>query len=315
MERIDGNREFAVEPVAAEAGNCDLFLSLTPWLSQSLKKLTHKLRPKMSVGFWDSFDVSLPLDFSKHSSELAFDLVRYVAPDSRWERFTRPLTYPAHARQVAQSVRDTVGPRRTMTLHMDTLAEKMWPTERFASVLHTFLQRHADFIVLLIGMKDCGIENHINSNRLIPLLRLDLPSTWCIISMSDFFLGVDSCFLHAADFAYVPSVGMFGPTAHMEFGFKLAPNITIQAQSRMDDIEVDHVLSALESIVACRRSRGYSWLENEAETPAYFAVTFHRLVATFPFSTSRVVEGGGGMDMYRSLGGKEAGNQSHQKDQ
>ena len=71
-----------------------------------------------------------------------------------------------------------------------------------------------------------------------------------LVTEADFFLGIDSCMLHAADFAGVPSVGLFGPTSAAEFGFLVGPHIAIQAQQTMAEIEVPDVSDALESLLA-----------------------------------------------------------------
>jgi hypothetical protein len=52
-----------------------------------------------------------------------------------------------------------------------------------------------------------------------------------------------------ADFARVPSVGLFGPTKAQEFGFRFGPNVTIQARESMDEIAVLEVLAALKALI------------------------------------------------------------------
>ena len=72
-----------------------------------------------------------------------------------------------------------------------------------------------------------------------------------LVAQANFFLGVDSCMLHVADFCRVPSIGIFGPTQADEFGFRLGPNITIQADGGMRSIEVEMVRRAIESMLIC----------------------------------------------------------------
>jgi ADP-heptose:LPS heptosyltransferase len=64
----------------------------------------------------------------------------------------------------------------------------------------------------------------------------------------DFFIGVDSCYLHAADQCRVPRVGLFGPTSSFEFGFRFAPHRHVSGGSRMDSITVQDVISAVQSL-------------------------------------------------------------------
>lgn len=250
FRRINGQREFPADEVAVEIGKSDLLISLVPWHSKSLTDLISRLAPVLSIGFRDSFDLGLPLDFSKHTSDLAFDVVRYFDPDRRWEQFAQPPVYPEFAKRLVSKVRRTAEGVRFLAVHADTAAEKMWDPERFRLVISSFLDNHPEFMVLLVGWDDYGLERGPHSDRIVPLYRLNLPASLYFVASADFFLGVDSCCLHAADFSRVPSVGLFGPTNHKEFGFKIAPNITIQADGSMMSIEVEHVLSALENIVS-----------------------------------------------------------------
>lgn len=47
--------------------------------------------------------------------------------------------------------------------------------------------------------------------RLVRVERLRLGVALALVSLSDLFLGVDSCMLHMADLCRVPGVGLFGP--------------------------------------------------------------------------------------------------------
>jgi ADP-heptose:LPS heptosyltransferase len=74
---------------------------------------------------------------------------------------------------------------------------------------------------------------------------------------ADLFLGVDSLFLHAADLFRVPSVGLFGPTACEEWGFRVTPTWRhISGHGSMDTIQREAVLDALLSIAGAGGSGG-----------------------------------------------------------
>lgn len=249
FSRVNGRREFPANDLSAQIGECDLFISLVPWHSKSLGDLVCNLSPDFSVGFHDSFDLSLPLDFSKHSADLAFDVVRHFDTDSQWHHFAQPPVYPEDAKQMVNDIRQTSDGFRALALHVDTLAEKMWSTDRFASAISIFLENHPEFMTFILGWNDYGLDRGPHDDRIVPLHKLKLAPSWYLVGSADLFLGVDSCFLHAADFSRVPSVGLFGPTNHKEFGFKLAPNITLQANGSMDFIEVADVVLALENML------------------------------------------------------------------
>ena len=137
-------------------------------------------------------------------------------------------------------------------VHADTLPEKMWDDKKLSAVIERFLTSHHDFAVLLVGSTPVRIELSEPSaqSRVVPAYGLSLIDSLSLVAWADLFLGVDSCMLHAADFSRVPSVGLFGPTSAQEFGFLIGPNISIQAQSSMAEIEEDKVDRALEAILA-----------------------------------------------------------------
>lgn len=251
VESTDHGREFDADAVAAETGDCDLFLSLVPWHSESLMRLVEKLRPELSVGFISNYDIRLPLNFDQHTSELAFDVVRLLDERSRLQDFTAPPRYPNEAREEARRLRAQLSPGvKALAVHADTGQKKMWDGAKLMQTLDTFLGLHPDFTVLLVGGRPQSLDCGLHGERVIPCYGLPLPVSMALVAEADFFLGIDSCMLHAADFAGVPSVGLFGPTNASEFGFLVGPHIAIQAAHNMAEIEVPDVTDALESLLA-----------------------------------------------------------------
>lgn len=244
-------REFDIKQVAKLTGECDLFISLVPWRSYSLIQLVRELRPALSVGFYHNYDIAVPLDFDKHTSELAFDAVRLFNPSFRLRDFTAPPSHRSDALAEAQALRDSLNPgTRVLAVHADTIPEKLWIPARFIETLDTFLDFHKDYSAFLIGAVPQGLDEGLHAARVIPCYGLPFSISQALVAKADYFLGVDSCMLHVADFAKVPGVGLFGPTRAEEFGFLVGPNVTIQAQEQMDEIEADEVCAALESIIA-----------------------------------------------------------------
>jgi ADP-heptose:LPS heptosyltransferase len=244
-------REFDADAVAAETGNCDLFLSLAPWHSESLARLVEKLRPQLSVGFIANYDIRLPLNFDQHTSELAFDVVRVFDARSRLQDFTAPPCYPTEALAEARELREQLSPGgKALVVHADTGQNKMWDGVKLMQTLDNFLGFHPEFTVLLVGGRPQSLDCGLYGDRVIPCYGLPLSVSMALVAEADFFLGIDSCMLHAADFAGVPSVGLFGPTSAAEFGFLVGPHIAIQAPHTMDEIEVPDVTDALESLLA-----------------------------------------------------------------
>ncbi len=135
---------------------------------------------------------------------------------------------------------------------MDTRTHKNWDENCWVEALDAFLDKHTDFIALLVGSPARPVDTAQwrNAGRVIPCYGLSLPSSCCLVAESDFFIGIDSCMLHVADLARVPGVGLFGPTKAKEFGFYIGPHIMIQADGSMEKITVDIVTEALDQLVA-----------------------------------------------------------------
>lgn len=241
---------FDAKRLAERMDGCDLFLCLNSWHDELMDEFIAEIRPTISIGYDARFTLPLPLDFDKHNADLGFDLPRSLEPDLRIEEFAQPPGMERRRVAFARSIRDRIPPGcRVLALHAETKSDKMWPPERFRAVLDEFLRRHPEFFVLDLGLSDAGLESGRFADRIILCGRLPLPTVIALVGFADLFLGVDSCFLHAADLYRVPGVGLFGPTRSAEFGFRFGPHRHIDVGGSMTTIKVADVLSALDSLV------------------------------------------------------------------
>jgi hypothetical protein len=241
--------EFDSEAVARKVGACDLLLSIIPGYFSAMGSLIERLSPVRSVGFDYGFNVTLPLDFNRHASELAFDIPRYLDPLLKIEDFATPVFAPRYERQ-ARELREIVPPElRILAIHAETKPNKMWPPSQFTTLLQLFLDRHPNFVVFVVGTKNLSLEGGRHDDRIISCFGLPLPAVFCLVGLCDLFLGVDSCMLHAADLYQVPGVGLFGPTSHIHWGFRFSRSRHVRGDGTMESIEVEEVLEALESLI------------------------------------------------------------------
>ncbi len=135
-------------------------------------------------------------------------------------------------------------------MHLDSKPAKTWPATRSAELLQIFLARHQDIVAVLLGRVPCCADSILEQDRVIAWHSASLIESMWLVTQSDLFLGVDSCFLHAADLGRVPGVGLFGPTQADHFGFRVGPGRTVQGPGTMEGIEVAPVLDALEAILS-----------------------------------------------------------------
>ncbi len=247
----DWTREFAVAEVLDALDGCDLFISLTPWISSSVRNLLNRLAPTASIGFFDDFAGPVPLDFKRHAADLSFDLARYLEPSLRLDDFAEPMAMNAQSRTVTDGILAVLPSGcRVLAVHADTGRPKMWPVERFVQTLDLFLDRHHDFVALLVGSAPQPLDTGANGAQVVPCYGLPMAVSMALVSRADLFLGVDSCMLHVADIARVPGVGLFGASNAVEYGFRFSPYATAITAPSMHAITVAPVLDALESALA-----------------------------------------------------------------
>ena len=246
--RVNGRREFDASETARSIGSCDLIISLLPWHSESVVSLLRLLDVRDTIGFFPDFAHVLPLDHGKHSSDLAFDVVRLLQGSLRIEDYSAPPQYPpACERRVANILASMPAGTRTLFIHGDSLAEKCWPAERFRRVVDRFLDEHPEYMVFDVGWESTlDLSRHSHQIIAAPRLRLDLACA--MVAAGDLFLGIDSCFLHVADFARVPGVGIFGPTSPHEFGFRFAAHRHIRGSNGIKDVGEDEVFKAIDTL-------------------------------------------------------------------
>lgn len=245
----DWTREFDVDAVLRRAGPCDFFISQVPWLSGSLLALLRRLDPAASIGFFEEFTIPVPLRFHKHACALAFDVPSTLDGSLRFEDYSAPLRLRPRARRLATRIRRlSGGAYRTLVVHADTGANKMWRAERFVEVIDRFLDRHRDFMAFLVGSSPQPLDRGRHAARVVPCYGLPFDVSLGLVESADLFLGVDSCMLHAADFFRTPSVGLFGASSLVEFGFHVSPAAVACKARSMDDIRVEPVIDALERL-------------------------------------------------------------------
>ncbi len=218
-------KRFDPEAAARALGPTDLLLSLNPWHSASVDRLLELLSPSRSIGFHPGFTEVLERDFTKHSAELAFDVPRRVAPHLALDDFAAPPSFPPSAHAAAEAAWRSLPPgERTLVVHADSdEPRKGWPAAAFREVLHAALERDPGMRAVVVGLSDLGLASGRHGARVALRLGLPVSVSALLVARSDLFLGVDSCFLHAADLFRVPGVALFGPTAPHEWGFRFGP--------------------------------------------------------------------------------------------
>lgn len=214
------------------------------------------LKPKVSIGFNEAFQAHIPLDYDRHSTDMTFDIARVLDPKLRVEDFAASPRLVAHARRrVLRLFDDFPSGSRVLVVHADTRPWKEWRAEYFRAALHGFLGRHAEFLALVVGQQDRGLEKGPHADRVIPCLGLHPHLSMAMVQKADLFLGIDSCALHMADICRTPGVGLFGATRALEWGFRFGPHVHVDCGKSMNRDAVSEVMEALEQMSVCAKSR------------------------------------------------------------
>jgi ADP-heptose:LPS heptosyltransferase len=248
------DHRFDVEAAVQKIGGADVFISLSTGRSESMRQLRRRLAPRVTVGFFDDFDIVGDRPKGTHSTDWYFDLVRMLSPGLRFSDFTAAPELPEGALSEARRILGRVSDRsKLLIVHNETAPEKMWPWERVAILMRQFLSAHPAYRIIVVGKDGNGARPLIaDLSKVIVVHDLQLATAVALVSEGDLFCGIDSAMLHFADFFRIPGVGLFGPTSPAEFGFRLAPHRHLRARQAMD-VPVQHVMDALETVAKNRK--------------------------------------------------------------
>jgi len=229
---------------SADANPCDLFLCLSAHASRTVRDLADTMGARLSVGYAPGLDHQMEAASATHAFDQAFAVARQVESSLGLEDYAAPPVFSAPAEAAAgRLAAGIVGSReRILFVHPETGPERTWPRERFAWVIERFLEARPDYVVIASSLEPFDLG--INAGR---IRRIDehLELTLALMRHVDLFLGIDSCFLHAADLFRVPGVALFGPTKPWRWGFRLSPGGRHVAAEAMDEIRPEPVLDAL----------------------------------------------------------------------
>ena len=241
-DRID------IARVVGSAEHCDLFLCFPGHAVPSAVELAHRLDASRTIGYSEIFDEQVRLESGIHNFDKLFALPQHFDHTLQFDQFCAPPVFSTAAesaagRYVSEKCRSW---DRVLFLHPETLPEKTWPSERFAWVLERFLAERPDYGVIVASRVPIDLGTH--ERRVIHIgahTGAHLELVLAVMRHADLFLGIDSCFLHAADLFRMPGVALFGPTSPWQFGFRLSPYGRHVAEESMDQIQPERVLDAL----------------------------------------------------------------------
>lgn len=205
----------------ARDSNCDFFISLNPWLSKSLKMFIKRFGYYRTVGFASCFGVNVNWEPDRHAIYNNFSVVKLINPNLSVNNFCQPFEIPEDTMSnIIQFKHKISGDYKLLVIHMETKEEKCAPNEFWVDFVNRVLKLEEKLIVISISRsKHLNVEH----SRFLSTCNLSLEACLGLTSISDIFVGVDSCFMHMANFSMVPSVGIFVNSSPIQFGINLSP--------------------------------------------------------------------------------------------
>lgn len=136
-----------------------------------------------------------------------------------------------------------------LVVHADTKIDKMWPLGHWKELLAQLLEHDPQLHVVMLGYPLLPFDSYGEHERLIDCRDLTLMASFEVVGMSNWFIGIDSCMLHAADLARVPGIGIFTHRYPAEkFGFRFSASQALQGSNPPRDVDVASVRQAFDAL-------------------------------------------------------------------
>lgn len=244
------NDYFDAEALAKEMGAYDAIISINPWLANGcIERLLELLNPEVAVGFYKCFPNHVPFNNKIHQADLAFSIPLYFDNTLKIDDFAYLPALPAQVKHVPDVFRQQIPEDcKVLVVHAETKVDKMWEEEKFIEVINHALENNDNLGVVLVGMKPLDLSNCRFAERVIPFDQVPFEVSWGVVSCADYFLGVDSVFLHVADLYKIPAVGLFKDESYTEFGIRFTKHRhVVSTTGQMTDISYEEVREAVDN--------------------------------------------------------------------
>ena len=230
-------REIEYQSLTDKLADTDIFINLCEWLNEPVWNLINDIRPRHTVGFQDCFHDVVSVTPSMNTFDRMFGAAQILQEGLEISSHAQDPVFSDTAVQAAKKIKEKyISPQeKVLFLHPETLADKQWTTKGFSKVLELFLEQRPEYKVFVCSLRPYDVRvTSALSNRVFHISP-PLEPSMALVGLSDLFLGVDSCFLHAADLYRIPAVGLFGPTDPRIWGFRFGTETrTIRSKREAD---------------------------------------------------------------------------------
>ena len=242
MEDNDGRRRFDSKRLSERISKCDCLISLNPWGNglDILDLLNNIEKLKLSIGFYDCFDITIPFNLDIHNIDLNFQIAKSLNSKLNLNDFSYPPLFETKFQDIIKKNKPIN--TKLLSVHFDTENEKMWSKAKFISLINNIMNEYDNLIVIPLGLDNKSfIKKMEHKNRVLVYEFLPFNIACSYVAQSDYFIGIDSVFLHVADFYRVKGIGIFGPTNPIEFGFRFSNQHYHVRSNKINSISVNDI--------------------------------------------------------------------------
>lgn len=232
------------------------FVCLVPYWSPFLETLKEEVAAPVSIGVAGSRCDQTVGRVGQHYADLIFEVASALGEKRSIERFaSRPFLMAEQNERRAARIRSAFDGHRLLIVHtVSSERRKCLSATAATEIVSRFLEEHADFMALIVDPIDTGLAARLGGDRAFCVPYYSVATVAAVIARADFFLGIDSCFLHASDLLRVPSVGIFGPTEPSNWGFRFSDGSALSAPS-VDEITPRNVVEMMRRRLASSPSK------------------------------------------------------------
>lgn len=230
----------------------DLLIWLSPWIPLSKETFCHSIGDVVSVGYFDCFTYQVPYDLETNCFDLAFAFPRFFDHALKLETFSSPPRIPESISDFFSVFKsDHFKDFRILVVHNDSKLDKVWPDPYFDRLIGQILDKYDDIAVIDVGVRKINVEGNLYRDRILSSgLIMTFEYVIGLLSISDFYIGVDSSFLHLADLLKVPLIALFGPTRVEEWGVRFAVHKCVVAgDKKMESIDPGDVFKEFSILI------------------------------------------------------------------
>ncbi|REC47051.1 glycosyltransferase family 9 protein [Chryseobacterium pennipullorum] len=251
---VGEERRFDPGSLAEHMQDCDLFLYLNTWINENdMQTLLSQLPSlKRSAGYYSCFTDQIAYSTAIHNFDLYFRMVHVFDESLSIQDYSYPPRLDENYKRIAPQVRkNKTSGIKYVAIHFDSEPEKSLKSEMYREFLEKILDTYTDICLVPIGLDQIDLQEKYQQRVLSFGRPLPFLIATAYLETADFFIGVDSCFLHISDLYAIPSIGIFGPTSEVEFGFRFNERYShLRSETKdLKDISTDDVYKRFNELI------------------------------------------------------------------